>query len=66
MCSSTHCVKNCTILILLYLFYINSFHNVATEDDAARVWTCIENAITLMTDEANAENECDSETNDST
>ena len=31
------------------------FHNVMTEGDAARVWICMENAIRMMADEANAE-----------
>lgn len=35
-----------------------SFHNVMTNDDAARVWDCVENAISLMAEEAN-ENEGD-------
>lgn len=27
------------------------FHDVVTADDAARVWSCMENAITLMAEE---------------
>mmetsp|Transcript_14798 Transcript_14798/g.32147 ORF Transcript_14798/g.32147 Transcript_14798/m.32147 type:complete len:185 (+) Transcript_14798:126-680(+) len=38
-------------------FQESVFHNVLTNDDAARVWSCMENAISLMADEANANNE---------
>lgn len=40
------------------------FHNVLTGEDAARVWSCMENAVSLMTDEANANNEDSVESND--
>lgn len=39
----------------LILHLILSFQNVMTGDDAGRVWSCMENAITLMAEEANAE-----------
>lgn len=37
------------------------FHNVLTPSDAARVWGCMENAVSLMTEEANENDEgsCD-------
>lgn len=37
------------------------FHDIVTGDDAGRVWSCMENAISLMTDEANAGNDCEGE-----
>ncbi|KAL7537289.1 hypothetical protein ACHAWF_005717 [Thalassiosira exigua] len=33
------------------------FHGVSTARDADRVWSCMENAISLMSDEANVNNE---------
>lgn len=32
-------------------FLEHVFHSVLTDDDAARVWSCMENAITSMADE---------------
>ena len=52
-------------LIALYYFLVDtefpqystlfslSFHNVLTNDDAERVWGCMENAITMMAEEEN-------------
>mmetsp|Transcript_35973 Transcript_35973/g.86837 ORF Transcript_35973/g.86837 Transcript_35973/m.86837 type:complete len:191 (-) Transcript_35973:204-776(-) len=37
------------------------FHNIMTGNDAERVWSCMENAIVLMADEANASSSTDSE-----
>ena len=47
----------CTPLITIYLHsncfdLLCRFHNVLTDDDVTRVWGCMENAITLMAEEA--------------
>lgn len=38
-------------------FQESVFHDVVTGEDAGRVWSCMENAISLMTEEARIENE---------
>ena len=56
-CYTKLCCDRCLIcesnvlsseLFLLLL----SFHNIVTSEDAGRVWSCVENAINLMAEEA--------------